>query len=608
MLHFNPAQQEAVEHQKGPMLVLAGPGSGKTAVITGRTCRLIEDGVAPSSILVVTFTRAAAGEMRRRFLELQGTDSTQVTFGTFHSVFYSILRHSYHIGAQNILTEEEKIRLLKELLQQCREAGGRESDLPLQVSKEISVVKSGNLDPAHYFSTSLSQEDFRGICRSYEAWKRQNRKLDFDDIIRECWRLFRGHPDILAAWQKRFSYLLVDEFQDISPLQYEILRMLAEPERNLFIVGDDDQSIYRFRGASPEIMLRFPGQYPEAKQVVLTTNYRSTPEILQCAGELIRHNRKRFAKQIRAHGQTGLQVSCGCYASEREELQELTERLRRDHREGIPWEEQAVLLRTNGNCRSVMEACMSLQIPFRMGEQIPCIYDHWIAGDLLAYLRLAAGGRERGDFLRICNRPNRYLSRNAFADRTVSFEELYWFYEDKEWMCDRLETLERDLKVMAGLAPYGAIRYLRQAMGYDEFLREYALSHRIAPEDLLEVVEELTDSCRDCRTLADWAQQMEEFRLRLQQDRSRQRSREGVMISTLHASKGLEYTSVHLPNLNEGIVPYHKAVLEAEMEEERRMLYVGMTRAARKLSLYYLRKYHGREMEASRFLKECGML
>ena len=307
-MDYNESQKRAAAHREGPMLVLAGPGSGKTAVITERTARLVGSGIPGGRILVVTFTRAAALEMKNRFRETAGNSAGQVTFGTFHGVFYGILRNTYHINGNNILSEEEKRRLLTELLDQFYPEEDREADLPSGLAREISTVKCGRIQVENYYSSLLPEEAFRRVYKAYRRWMEENRKLDFDDIMAECYRLFRQHPEILSRWQKTFQYILVDEFQDISPIQYDIVRMLAAPENNLFIVGDDDQSIYRFRGASPEIMLRFPRDYPQAGTVTLNFNYRCTPEILEAAGRLIRRNQKRFPKDLKAFRKSGAPV------------------------------------------------------------------------------------------------------------------------------------------------------------------------------------------------------------------------------------------------------------------------------------------------------------
>ncbi len=590
------------------MMVLAGPGSGKTAVITGRTCRLVERGVPAEAILVVTFTKAAAREMKERYLKRMNRPSPRVTFGTFHGVFYGILRNAYRLSGQNILSEEQKLRLLRELVHTyCRDAE-EEEELIANLNREIGTVKNNRIELEHFYSTACPEEVFRTIYRAYEKWKRDSRKLDFDDIMVWCYELFRKHPEILALWQKKFQYILIDEFQDINPIQYDIVRMLAKPQDNLFIVGDDDQSIYRFRGARPEIMLHFPEDYPNAETVTLDINYRSSGAIVRQAGKLIANNEKRFPKNIKAsHGQ-GEAVALREYETVKDELQDVTDGIRACVSEGTPYEEIALLFRTNAGSRMAVEQLIADNIPFQMRDRLPNLYDHWISRDILTYLRIGLGSRRRADFLQICNRPNRYLARDAFEAAQVSFEALYEYYEGKDWMCRRIEKLEQDLQLLGRMTPFGAVNYIRFAMGYEEYLKEYASYRRMKPEEFLERLDELQELSRGYRTAEDWFRHIEEYRETLAEEaKKNQQEKSGVTISTLHSVKGLEYDCVYILDVNEGVMPYQKAVLEEDIEEERRMFYVGMTRARKKLTLCSVKERFDKKTEPSRFLEEILM-
>ena len=604
-MDYNRAQKEAVEHMEGPMMVLAGPGSGKTAVITGRTCRLVERGIPASSILVVTFTRAAASEMKERYLSRMGQTSSQITFGTFHGVFYGILKNAYHLSGQNILSEEHKQRLLKEIVHTCCRDIEDEEELLANLNREIGTVKNNRIELEHFYSAACPEETFRTVYRAYEDWKRKNRKLDFDDIMVWCYELFRKHPDILKLWQKKFQYILIDEFQDINPVQYDIIRMLAKPGDNLFIVGDDDQSIYRFRGARPEIMLHFPEDYPNAKTVTLDINYRSTGAIVRQAGKVIAHNQKRYPKHMTASHGSGKAVSIRVYENGKEELLDIADGIRSLAERGVPYEEIALLFRTNMGSRMAVEQLMADNIPFQMRDHLPNLYEHWIARDLLTYLRIGLGSRKRSEFLQICNRPNRYLAREAFEDTQVSFESLYEYYEGKEWMRQRIEKLEQDLAMLGRMTPFGAVNYIRYAMGYEEYLKEYAAYRKTKPEEFLERLEELQELAKGYRTVQEWFRHIEEYKeTLLEEARKKQQDKKGVTISTLHSVKGLEYDVVYILDVNEGVMPYQKAVLAEEIEEERRMFYVGMTRARKELTLCTVKERFDKKTEPSRFLEE----
>lgn len=606
-MKFNESQKRAVAHGEGPMMVLAGPGSGKTSVITGRTCSLIKRGIPASSILVVTFTKAAAGEMKERFLRLMNLQTSQVTFGTFHGVFYGILRHSYQLTGSNIISEEQKNRLLRELVEAFHEPTEDETDLLADLAREISRVKDGRIALSNYYSACMPEETFRRIFTEYQKWLKQNRKLDFDDIMVWTYRLFVKYPEILKQWQDKFQYILIDEFQDINPIQYDIIRMLAAPRNNLFIVGDDDQSIYRFRGAQPAIMLNFPKDYPQAGRVTLDVNYRSTGEILKKADLLIRENENRFKKQIRPSKEAGQKVDIHIFENERSEVAHMLEDIGKYLKTGHGYREIAVLFRTNTGSRRTVEELMASNIPFQMRDALPNLYDHWIARDLIAYMELARGSRRRSTFLQVANRPNRYLSREAFSEPEVVFEALYQFYEEREWMCERIEKLEQDLRVMKDMTPFGCINYIRHGIGYEGYVKEYAQYRHLRPEEFLELLDELQDTARGFDTVEAWFAQIARYREELKrQAKTRKADGDGITISTLHSAKGLEFDNVYILDVNEGVIPYHKAVLEPDLEEERRMFYVGMTRAKSLLHLYAVEERHDKKTEISRFIHEIS--
>ena len=605
----NPSQKRAIAHLSGPMMVLAGPGSGKTSVIVERTAYMISEGkIPPSSVLVVTFSRAAAKEMKERFLTFTEQQYTPVTFGTFHGVFYGILKHAYGFTAANILSEEEKSGILKELTLNYGGELAEEGDFTDEIAKEISVVKGNRISLEHYYSSCCPDEVFRQIYQGYRQICQEKRKLDFDDMLLYCYELFDKRKDILAAWQNKFQYILVDEFQDINQLQYDIVRMLALPRNNLFIVGDDDQSIYHFRGARPEIMLNFTRDYPEAETVLLDVNYRCSSRILSSAMKVIGVNKKRFSKKLSTPNPQGDAILVREFQNPREEymqvVSELRDRLEKEER----LEDTAILLRTNQEAEGLVGALMERQVPFYMKEKLPNLFHHWICRNLLAYMHMAKGDRSRRNFLEIMNRPNRYISRDALPMTDISFEVLKEYYKDKDWMCDRITTLETHLKILKGLSPYAAVNFIRKGMGYEEYLHEYAEYRKIKPEELSEILDRLTESTRGMDSLEQWENYIEEYSRKLEeQARKQEQQREGVLLSTLHGVKGLEFDKVYILNVNEGSMPYRKAVLEPAIEEERRLFYVGMTRARKQLTLCYVRQQYEKKREPSRFLKEAGV-
>ena len=567
-----------------------------------------EGKIPPSSVLVVTFSRAAAKEMKERFLTFTGQQHTQVTFGTFHGVFYGILKHAYGFTAANILSEEEKSGILRELTLNYGGELAEEGDFTEEIAKEISVVKGNRISLEHYYSSCCPDEVFRQIYQGYRKTCQEKRKLDFDDMLLYCYELFDKRKDILAAWQNKFQYILVDEFQDINQLQYDIVRMLAEPQNNLFIVGDDDQSIYHFRGARPEIMLNFTKDYPEAETVLLDVNYRCGGKILSSAMKVIGENKKRFQKKLSTPNETGNRISVREFQNPREEYLNVVSELRERMEKSEDLKDTAILLRTNQEAEGLVGALMERQVPFYMKEKLPNLFHHWICRNMLAYMRFAKGDTSRKNFLEIMNRPNRYIARDALPMTKISFDALRDFYKDKDWMCDRITTLETHLKILKGLSPYAAINFIRKGMGYEEYLHEYAEYRKIKPEELSEILDRLTESTKGMDSLEEWEKYIEEYTHKLEEQAKKQeQEREGVLISTLHGVKGLEFDRVYILNVNEGSMPYKKAVLEPAIEEERRLFYVGMTRARKILTLCYVRQQYEKKREPSRFLKEAGV-
>lgn len=608
-MRISEAQSRAIAHGEGPAMVLAGPGSGKTLVITNRTKYLIERlGVRPEEILVITFTKAAAQEMRQRFERLMGGGHYRVTFGTFHAVFFQILKYAYHYTAANILKEEQKYSFLQEIAASMKLEIEDEKEFLSDLAGEISLVKNEQVSLEHYYSSSCPEDMFRSVYQRYQQRLSRENLIDFDDMLVYCYQLFLQRPDILAQWQKHYRYILVDEFQDINKLQYQVVRMLAEPRQNLFIVGDDDQSIYRFRGAKPEIMLNFQKDYPGAEVMLLNENFRSSGSVVKASSRLIRENKRRFDKQIRCLKEPGSPVELKDFKNQEQEALYLIQCIRDSLEQGYAYEDMAVLTRTNTGGRIAAEKLMEFQIPFQMRDRLPNLYEHWIARDVLSYIRLALGIRQRKDFLQIMNRPKRYISRECVDTEQISFDRLCTWYEDKPWMVRRIDKLEEDLKRMQYMTPFAAVNYIRYGIEYEAFLKEYAELRRVKLETLTEVLEELQQSAKGFKTHLQWLEHIEEYgeTLEKQQSSLNREGKEGITFSTLHSAKGLEFREVFILDVNETVIPHRKAMLEADLEEERRLLYVGMTRAKERLHLFYTKERYSKRIEPSRFLEVFG--
>ena len=605
-MSLNPSQVQAVIHKDGPCMVLAGPGSGKTLTITKRIEYLIgKHHVSPEEILVITFTKAASIEMKERFVRLCGQKAGPGTCGAINRMCYGNLKWAYRMNASNILSEEQKYQLLKQVIGRMEIDIDDEKDFLQGIAGEIGNIKNNQIPLAEYESLNCSEEVFREIFEQYEKERKRLKKIDFDDMLVLVYELFKKRPDILSMWQRKFRYILIDEFQDINQVQYDVIRMLAAPENNLFIVGDDDQSIYRFRGARPDIMLGFKKDYPDTKEILLDVNYRSTKAIVNGAARVIRHNVNRYPKQIITTNEQGETVHIQEVRHPIEESKYVVSQIQEAKKRGIPSSEIAVLFRTNVEARALAETFMEYNMPFRMKERMPNLYEHFIAQDLTTYLKMALGDRSRKSFLAIMNRPNRYIGRDSVEGTTISFESLRKFYCDKDWMLDRIDQLEVDFRILKNMAPYGAIQYIRKHIGYDEFLKEYAAFRKINMEDLKEVLREIEERAKAFRTIEEWFTHIEEYSEELKrQSQQKETDPEAITFMTMHGSKGLEFDLVFIIGANETITPYKKAETKEEVEEERRMFYVAMTRARKKLIISYTKERNGKSMAQSRFVGE----
>lgn len=602
---INPGQRLAIDHRDGPMMVIAGPGSGKTFVITRRIKKLIESGIPPEEILVITFTKAAALGMQSRFRELMSDEASSVTFGTFHAIYYHIIKQSYHFGQDSIITAKEKKQYMKTVLSSYPKVEDDDSTIQYLLA-EFSRMKNEGVTVREQRSTYnlIDSSDFEGIYREYEDMLREARKLDFDDMVLLCRDLFISRPDVLEIWRDRFKYILIDEFQDINPMQYEVVKMLAAPLNNLFIVGDDDQSIYGFRGSCPTIMLGFPGEFPECRKVCLKNNYRSTKGIVDDACRLIAHNKSRFEKKLEA-GKFGTDDVIHLeFANAEEEARAVTE-LVMGAAEHMKLSETAVIVRTNRSVSEYASVFAKKRIPFRMREKTASIFASETARDILAVLAFAEGDHSRENFLRFMNKPVRYIRRADLGARgRVELSALLSDPYLKPYVKRNVKALQYDLCRMAGMLPLQAVNYFRKAMGYEAYCVTEGRKRGKTRDEVLAELDTIMRSAAGMESFKQWLENIEDYEAELSHISSEEEDKDGVWLITMHASKGLEYNTVILPDLIEGNVPQKQAGRPEEIEEERRVFYVAMTRAKEKLILCSLKREPGSKITPSRFLKE----
>ena len=605
-MSFSNAQNDAVTFGKGPVLVLAGPGSGKTLTIVNRIKYLIEkEQVRPEEILVITFTKYAAKEMKQRFLDLIGKQKSPVTIGTFHGIYYGILKWAYRFGPENILSDAERNYIIKKAVS-CEEIEILdEEDFISDIGMEIGYVKNSMISIDEFRSKKCNADAFRNIYRDYETERKKRRKIDFDDMLVLCYQLFTSRPDILKMWQNKFKYILIDEFQDINQIQYDVIKMLAAPENNIFVVGDDDQSIYRFRGADSKLMFQFMKDFPKASKILLDINFRSGANIVRQALKVIENNEERFEKDINTSRDKGNPVHVQETLDPLDEAEYVIKDIKLQIEKGVQPEDIAILYRIHTDARTIVECLMDRGIDFQMKEHLPNIYDHFIAQDIIAYFKLACGNKDRREIIKVMNKPVRYISRDALSKKEFTFEQIRKFYIDKEWMQDRIDQLEWDLKMMYKMKPDAAIRHLRKKIGYDEFLRDYAKEKNIPYQDLVDVAKELEESASKYESLEKWLTHVEKYSEELKQkDKSRMENSKGINLMTIHGAKGLEFDTVYIVEANEGQMPYKKSLKEGGLEEERRLFYVAMTRAKNTLKIVYTKIKNGKDRNPSRFVDE----
>lgn len=605
---LNSGQREAVLHREGPMLVTAGPGSGKTHVITTRLIHLISECcIPPEKIAVITFTKETAVSMCSRF-QKNYQKQVPIFFGTFHSFYYRIIKSVPIYSQFRLIQENEKKYLLQQIIKGFF-SGQDEEVFFEQFLSGVSYYKNTlNMQKAAQM-ISINEAEFQNFFQKYEAEKIKKQVLDFDDMLFLCRKLLTEHQDLLAFWQEKFTYYLVDEFQDCNPVQYEVLKMLSM--ENVFVVGDDDQAIYGFRGAQPKILQQFLEDYPKAKQIVLGINYRCAPEIVKASEMVICENKLRMDKKLCSY-KTDIfkgRVSLYSWQDRREMCESIGIRFG-----NLPKEElyqHAVFFRTNQEMQMFAAELIKRNIPFELKEKQMSIYDHFVAKDIMTFFQAAYGCRERKLFLRILNKPRTHIGREALEEEIVDFEKMKCFYRNEfmrngEAVRD-IERLEHNLKQLKSMPLALGIRYIRKGMGYEEYLVKRARNNPLLLEIWTQLLDWLQEEAADHQSLQAWQEAQKEYKRGMENKKTGSLGNTGIHLLTLHGAKGLEFEHCYILNVNEGKIPqYHKGQIlsQEQLEEERRIFYVGMTRAKKTLELHYQTGTKERPKFSSRFIRK----
>ena len=606
---FNKSQIQAISHIDGPAMVLAGPGSGKTTVITHRIKNLIEKAeVRPENILVVTFTKAAAISMQKRFSTLMNGGKGQlVTFGTFHSVFYKILRKSRRYEATEILSERQKTDYIREIIGRYGISSNDISELSQNIINDIGNIKGNMLNVQEYEPSCCKKEDFIKVYNAYNLELKKDGKMDFDDILRECYLLLCENHTILEQWRELYKYILIDEFQDINRIQMNIIELLASPLNNIFVVGDDDQSIYGFRGARPEIMIEFKDYYPEAELIVLDVNYRSTQSIINVAGRVIENNKTRLDKCAHANNDKDFQPDIRKFRNQVEELKFVVSKIKEYENQGISLSEMAILVRNNSQIQEISSFLKNRKIEAESGKHRSNIYNGMVAKDILSYVRGALkfdGTYFNEDLIYVLNKPQRYISRQVVLSVNMNISAVRRIYSK-----NNIDSFLFHIEMIRKLPPQAALSYIRKGAGYEEYLRLYAIENNIPMSGLLKQLEQLVQECSKFNTLEQWINSIDSAQNSEGQNFGKKSSGEGgtnnrINIMTMHGSKGLEFKAVFIVDANQGIIPTSKALRERDFEEERRLFYVAMTRAIDYLNVYAVEERLGCPIEVSMFVEE----
>ena len=598
---FTEAQKRAIESKARAVLVVAGPGSGKTTVLTERLVYLLKNGAEAKSCLLLSFTRASSKEMALRFAK-RGIAGNSPHFSTIHALCLSLLREVRGIEREGLVNLYEKMDWLSAYFLEKGIAREEVEELLLNYGNQISYFKSITEEERMYFLREEKNEDFLPLFQYYEKMRKLRGKLDFEDLLIEVLLELKKNTRIADSWKSRFSYILVDEFQDLSLIQYAILKALSEKGASLFVVGDEDQSIYGFRGASPDILFRFAGDFPDCERIFLADNFRSKEEIVLLSRRLIGKNKKRFQKPLTGRRGRGGKAKYFLLETGVEEAVLLAEHVESLLREGCPPEEIAVLCRSKMQITPLLPGFMERGIPIVVVEELSNVFQHFIGKDILAYLRLAKNKESSQELVQILSKPYRGLRREKILHKDSGLSDLK---RAAKTLKEREETekLEKHLEALSKLNPKEAILFIRKEIGYEKYLEDFAKKKNKDFTEWWESLEEITAMSEGYPDLDAFFRFVTEFNRRAL-ERRKPEEEKGIRFMTYHSAKGLEFDEVFLPDCIEGIIPDGRAKKPEEIEEERRSFYVALTRARKGIHIYVTKTRYSKKVYPSRFIPE----
>ena len=538
----------------------------------------------------------------------------KVTYGTFHSVFFRILRYFENYNIESILDEKTKRIGLKNILKGLNIENADDDETIGQVINEISYVKNELMDKRDFKSEVLTNDEFIKVYNFYEEYKQQMNKIDFDDMLIKTYELLKNNKAALDRVRSVYRYILVDEFQDINKVQFEALKLMANPNNNIFVVGDEDQSIYGFRGSRPDFLLEFEEYFSNTKKVLLDINYRSKGEIINIANRLIEKNTNRYEKVIKCGQGNGAKVNYISPEDSEEEAvyiaKDIKNKVQEDYTE---YTDFAVIYRTNIQSRALVDVFMDMRIPFVVKDSIVTIYDHWAAQDILAYLRIGVNPNSNKDWIRIINKPFRYISKdnlNLIKDEPDFINSLINKCDLHPKQVKTINDLDIDISYVKGLNPKNAISYIRTTLDYDRYILDYCANRKIKTNGLIEILNELESSATNFKTIQEYLEHIERVKSEIV-DNKNNKETDGVIFTTMHSAKGLEFKNVYIIGANEGTIPHEKSYeiddeekKNDQIEEERRLMYVAITRAEENICISSPINKYGKRVSKSRFVED----
>lgn len=619
-IRLNEQQRSAVLHKDGPAAILAVPGSGKTTVLICRTANLIKNhGINPFNILSVTFSKASALDMQNRFNNLfRDLVPDGIRFSTIHSFAYYVVREYSNItGIRFNVIEDEKSGLnktsvLKQIYHRVNNAYINEDKLEELVTN-ISYVKNMMIDEKDIRSSGITIPGFEDIYKQYEGMKKSNNLIDYDDMLTFGYEILKSSPILLNKYRKRFQYIQVDESQDTSRVQHEIIRLIAHPSNNIFLVGDEDQSIYNFRGAYPEAILGFKDVYRGARVLFMEENFRSTKSIVDLANVFIKENKKRHNKNLFTRKDKGEAAEVISVKDQEEQIRYIISQLKNETGR------TAILFRNNLSSIGLIDRLDRSRIEFYVRDFKQTFFNHWVVQDIVAFISLAINSEDLESFERIYYKLNSYISKKSMDYIKKYHKDECVFTSMKKcpdipvFQINRIDKLRESFKGVAYKSPREAIDYIERELMYKKYLDENTEKLGYSTEITNSMLSTLKSIAEGTGTIIGFLNRLEELQSIIE-NAKKNKYKDVVTLSTIHSSKGLEFDNVYMIDLIDGEFPSSGSVKSLEsgdstlIEEERRLFYVGMTRARHRLKLIKVSYKNGERVYHSRFLDEAIMI